>query len=478
MFETIEQPIPAGLNWEKRWTALTSVLAIVFLALIKLIIGILTGSLGILAEAAHSLLDLVAAVVTFFAVKISGRPADHSHTYGHGKVENLSALFEALLLMGTCVGIFYEAISRLFFKQVDVEVTIWSFLVMGISIVINMNRARELNRVAKKYHSQALEAEALDFMNDVWSSSVVFCSLGLITIAKNLNIHWLAKTDSIAGMVVAGIVIFSVLKLARRAVGELLDEVPENLQADITKVATLPGVEQVRQVQVRRSGAQYFVDLTLAIRRSESSEQAHQVASQVEKAIQGLLPAASVQIHVEPIKAEDEQLTDLLRTLANRFGFGVHHIRLSEVYRKKILTIHLDIAEETQLEEAHTRATALERAIYEAYPGIEQVWTHIEPVQRQQSSLTEELFYHDEKDESFILDLPQEIGVACKIHEIVMMKEGSHLNISFHCLLQGDTTVYEAHELTEKMETFLRSKLANLENIMIHIEPIENPDPK
>jgi cation diffusion facilitator family transporter len=158
---------------EKRWVALSSVLAAVFLTTMKLVVGLMTGSLGILSEAVHSGLDLAAAAMTLFAVRVSGRPADREHTYGHGKVENLSALFEAVLLLVTCVWIIYEAIQRLFFKHVVVEASIWAFLIMGISIVVDFSRSRALARVAKKYDSQALEADALHFSTDIWSSSVV-----------------------------------------------------------------------------------------------------------------------------------------------------------------------------------------------------------------------------------------------------------------------------------------------------------------
>jgi cation diffusion facilitator family transporter len=379
-------------------------------------------------------------------------------------------------LLITCGVIFYEAIIRLFFKHVEVQTTIWSFVVMGVAVIINVIQARQLNYVAKKFKSQALEAEALDFKNDVWSSSVVFCSLGLIAISRGLNIHWLENVDSIAGMIVAGIVTVSVTKLARRAIGELLDEVPVNLQGEISRVAMLPGVEQVQQVKVRRSGPQNFVDLTLEVSRSESSEQAHLIASQVEKAVQTLLPGANVLVHIDPVKTEDEQLADSLRSMASWHGFGVHHIRVRETRSKKILTLHLDIEEETHIEEAHKRATALEEAIYAAYPEFEQIWTHIEPVQRQKNTSAQEFFYHDPKIEKLILNLPRELKVECEIHDITLMKNGKKLNISFHCMLKGNTSVYDAHELTEKMENFLRSKISDLENVIIHIEPLETKE--
>ena len=458
---------------EKKLAALLSVLAIIFLTLMKAGVAILSGSLGLLAEAAHSLMDLIAAGVTYFAVKIAGRPADSSHTYGHGKFENLSALVEVVLLLFACAGIFYEAIQRLFFKTVPIQASIWSFLVMGIAIVVNITLARQLSRVAKKHNSQALEAEALDFLNDVWSSSVVILGMLLVIAAEKFNISWLAKADSIAGIVVATLVTISVLRLGRRAVGELMDEVPENLQDEIARAARLPGVEDVRQVRVRRSGPQYFADLTLAVSRSTSSERAHNIAEQVEKAVQTLLPDASVLVHIDPVQAVDEQLTEALRTLGERFGLGVHHIHITDVLGRKILTVHLDIEEELQLEEAHTRASAFEMAVSDAFPAFERVWTHLEPAQRQVNGPSESAFYHDKKIEQLILELPQAIGVHCEIHEITLLKEEDRLNISFHCMLHGDTSIQNAHELSERMEAALREKVSNLDSVLIHMEPLD-----
>ncbi len=250
---------------EKRWAALTSVLAAVFLTLMKLVVGILTGSLGILAEAAHSALDLVAAAVTLFAVRVSGRPADQEHSYGHGKVENLSALFETLLLLVTCVWIIYEAIQRLFFKSVEVDPSIWAFLVMFIAIVVDFSRSRMLYRVAKKYDSQALEADALHFSTDIWSSSVVIGGLVLVVISQRFGIPWLAKADSVAAIGVAGIVVWVSLQLGQRTVMALLDGVPASLRDAVFRAVRVPGVVEVKQVRVRRSGPEAFADVRLSV---------------------------------------------------------------------------------------------------------------------------------------------------------------------------------------------------------------------
>ena len=175
----------------------------------KTIVGLLTGSLGILAEAAHSGLDLVAALMTYIAVRISGRPADRTHLYGHGKVENLSALIETLLLFVTCGWIIREAIHRLFFHKVEVEVTFWSFAVMAISIVVDISRSRMLARTAKKYNSQALEADALHFETDVWSSSVVIARPGCVKLGEWApSFGWLREADAVAALGVSALVIW------------------------------------------------------------------------------------------------------------------------------------------------------------------------------------------------------------------------------------------------------------------------------
>ncbi|HXB73896.1 MAG TPA: cation diffusion facilitator family transporter, partial [Candidatus Acidoferrales bacterium] len=177
-------PIPSQQDREKQSVALRSLLAAVALTTFKIVVGVATGSLGILAEAAHSGLDLVAALLTFIAVRISGRPADHDHLYGHGKVENLSALAETVLLLLTCAWIFWEAIQRLFSHKAEIEVTWWSFGVMLVSIAIDASRSRALARTAKKYHSQALEADALHFQTDIWSSTVVIFGLASVKVGQ------------------------------------------------------------------------------------------------------------------------------------------------------------------------------------------------------------------------------------------------------------------------------------------------------
>jgi cation diffusion facilitator family transporter len=285
---------------EKRLVAASSVAAAVLLTGMKVVVGVRTGSIGILSEAAHSLLDLVAAAVTLWAVRASARPADHDHPYGHGKIENFSALFETGLLLATCVWIAYEALKRLLFESVHVEATVWSFAIMFVSIVVDISRSRALSRAAKKHRSQALEADALHFSTDVWSSSVVIVGLLAVVASEAFGIPWLARADAVAALGVAGIAVLISLRLGKKSVDDLLDAVPPDLLSQVAAAAHVDGVREVSQVRVRRSGPDVFADVTLEVDRGLSLEAAHELAERVEEAVRSAVPGSDVVVHTHP----------------------------------------------------------------------------------------------------------------------------------------------------------------------------------
>ncbi len=298
------QAIDPSAEKEKHQAALTSVIAAVGLTTFKIIVGVLTGSLGILAEAAHSGLDLVAALVTLFAVKVSGRPADEEHTYGHGKVENFSALIETLLLLATSAWIIYEGIQRLFFKTAEVEVNFWSFLVMVTAIVVDATRSRILYRTAKKHNSQALEADALHFSTDIWSSAVVILGLILVKVSQIApNLSFLHKADAVAAMGVAMIVIFVSVELGARTVQALLDKAPAGSEAKVKEIAeSVAGVTDCHRVRVRPSGPVMFADIHVRMDGSLSVAEAHEKTLEIQKKVREVYPMMDVVVHTEPIK--------------------------------------------------------------------------------------------------------------------------------------------------------------------------------
>ena len=287
---------------DKRSAALGSLLAAVGLTTMKIVVGLLTGSLGILAEAAHSGLDLVAAAMTYIAVRISGKPADRTHLYGHGKVENLSALLETLLLFITCGWIIYEATHRLFFHKVEVEVTVWSFAVMGTSIVIDISRSRVLSRIAKKYNSQALEADALHFETDVWSSAVVIVGLAFVKLGEWApSLGWLRNADAVAALGVSALVIWVCWRLGTRTVDALVDSAPAGLEERIlAAVSAVPGVQNCHNIRARYSGPRLFIDLHVLVDGRQTLFEAHALTETIEGVIQQIVPDADVTVHPEP----------------------------------------------------------------------------------------------------------------------------------------------------------------------------------
>ena len=287
---------------EKKSAALTSVIAAVGLTGFKIIVGFATGSLGILAEAAHSGLDLIAAMMTFLAVRISGKPADRNHLYGHGKVENLSALFETVLLLITCFWIIYEAAHRLRFHAVYLKVNLWSFAVMITSIVVDISRSRVLYRAARKYNSQALEADALHFSTDIWSSGVVILGLLFVKLSEWVpGLAFLHQADSVAALMVGLIVVYVSVKLGIRTIQALLDVAPSGIEKKIiSAVQVLPGVTNCHQVRLRYSGPQLFVDIHVLVDGNQTLKEAHSLTEEIERVIQKLVPNADVTVHPEP----------------------------------------------------------------------------------------------------------------------------------------------------------------------------------
>jgi len=283
---------------EKKKVAVFSVIAAVFLTAFKFIVGILTGSLGLLSEALHSCLDLVAAIITFFSVRISDKPADKEHHFGHGKVENLSAFLQTILLLITCGWIIYEAIHRLITKNIEIEVNVWSYVVVISSIIVDISRSRALSRVAKKHNSQALEADALHFSTDIWSSCVVL--LGLI--CAQFGFYY---ADPIAALIVAFIVFFVCYKLGKKAIDILLDKAPTLSYDYVSDILNEHHeIKKFHNLKLRTAGADTFISFNIHLDPTMSFTDIHTFCDHLERDIQEKIPRCEVYIHAEPQSVE------------------------------------------------------------------------------------------------------------------------------------------------------------------------------
>jgi cation diffusion facilitator family transporter len=470
--DTAAADSPSSSLTEKRNVALSSLLAAVVLTSVKVVVGLSTGSLGILSEAAHSGLDLVAAAVTFWAVRAASRPADRDHTYGHGKVENLSALVETMLLLLTCVWIGWESIQRLFFENVKVDANLWSFAVMALSIGIDVSRSRALARAAKKYGSQALEADALHFSTDVWSSSVVIGGLAGVVLSRRLGLPWLEKADAVAALGVAAIVVWVSIQLGKKSIDDLLDAVPADLRDQVAAAAQVPGVLDVQQLRLRRSGPGYFADVTLTVSREASLERAHAISEEVERAIGALLPGADVVVHSHPVASGNEGTIATLRFLAARRALGIHAIRIYQGGRRA--ECHLELPEALSLREAHDLASAFEEESRNVLPGLERLVTHLEPTGEESAQHT--AVAEDAEEVRAALEKAlAECGLHSSPSDLVVQRVSGMLSVSFRHTLDGSLSLAEAHRQTEAVERALRARVPEVGRVLAHLEPSEEP---
>jgi cation diffusion facilitator family transporter len=457
---------------EKRNAAFSSVVAAVFLTTLKLLVGLMTGSLGILAEAAHSGLDLVAALVTFFAVRIADRPPDERYRYGYGKVENLSALIETLLLLITCVWIIYEAIQRLFFKSVEIEASIWAFGVMAISIAVDVSRSRVLYRAARKHNSQALEADALHFSTDIWSSAVVIVGLGLVWLSQRLGPEWswLVKADAVAALVVAVIVVYVSLQLGKRAVVVLLDVAPAGLADRIAAEADqVPGVQSVGPVRLRQAGASVFIDLVVNVDRSASLEEAHRIADTVEERISKITPRGDVVIHVDPVQRAGESLSQTVNAVAARFGLRTHNVHAHEVGGRYFLDLHVEVPPDLTLGQARDRVSRLDSAVRQELPQVRDIHSHIEPTAAPMAPVAPLNQEEEERLRAEIMAVAQASPGLNDCTRIHIRPEPDGYDLVLHCLADPDLSVAEVHRLADELETRIQTEIPDVRQVLTHV---------
>jgi cation diffusion facilitator family transporter len=464
---------------EKKAVARTSVAAAIFLTFTKLIVGVMTGSLGILAEAAHSALDLVAAVITFFAVRISDRPADDSHPYGHGKVENLSALAETFLLLITCVWIVYEAVRRLIYAEVEVDPNIWAFLVMGLSIVIDISRSRALGRVARKYGSQALEADALHFSTDIWSSAVVIVGLVLVKLGQHRGdpAAIYQRADAVAALLVAAIVAVVSLRLGRRAIDILLDRAPRGLADSIARsVSALEGVEAVSRIRVRIVGNKVFVDLKVVVPRHLSFEETHQQTRKIQEAVNRISPQADVVVHTVPSEA-DGGILERIQSVAAREHASIHNITTHRTERGLWIDLDLEVDPKLSFARAHELATNLESSLRNDLDqdpisvNIADINVHIEPRSEESAVgvpvVKEEAASYIER----IRTMENSLEGSCGCHNVTLHRVEGKVYLSLHLLILPGISINQVHGIAEEFESRLRREFPEMGRIVIHTEP-------
>lgn len=450
---------------EKKRAALSSVGAAVFLVSMKLVVGIQTNSLGILSEAAHSGLDLIAAILTYVAVVIADRPPDKEHQYGHGKIENVSALLQTFLLFLTCAWIVTEAIRRLISHETHIEATAWSFGVMGIAIAVDLSRSRALSRIGRKHRSQALEADALHFSSDVWSSLVVIVGLIFVSIGY-------ATVDAIAAVGVALLVLFISYRLGRRTIDALMDRVPEGLyERMLSTIQTVEGVEEVRSIRLRPSGPKVFVDTTVAIRRTTPFERAHAVMDKVETTIHSTYPNVDVVVHAEPLESKDETIADKIRMIVIKKGLRApHNLEVHLTNEKYYVDFDIEYQRGKIFAEAHELTSYIEEQIRSEIPTVEKVTIHMEEYQPEEMEFSNVTDVETALRENIRATVLQNKNImTCS--DITLLKVGGKFNVSLTCQIEKTKTLEEVHQTISETEAGLYEKFKQLRRVTIHAEP-------
>jgi cation diffusion facilitator family transporter len=460
-----------SMRREKRAVAGKSVLAALVITVLKIAVGITTSSLGILSEAAHSSLDLVAALVTFFSVRVSDKPADADHQYGHEKFENFSAFIETALLLVTCVWIVYEAGKRLFFHDVEIEPSIGAFVVMFLSIGVDAWRSRALGSIAAKYDSQALEADALHFSTDIWSSSVVILGLALVWIGRSYHVEWLRRADPIAALFVAGVVISVSWRLARRTVDALLDAAPAGVRSQILeRIRTVDGVLEVERVRFRKAGNRFFADVSVGLERNFTFQRSEQVSDAVTSRVREVLPNADVMVHSVPRAGRAENIFDRIRGVATRHNFNVHDVSVQDLNGQLHVEQHLELDERLSMKQAHDEVTRLETEMRGEVPEIATILTHIEsePATIERG---EEIVLEPELEQR-LKNIVKEFPEVMDVHEFQFKKVRARLYVSCHCTLPDDMPLSRVHDVQTSLEIRFKHDAPELFRVLIHPEPV------
>jgi cation diffusion facilitator family transporter len=456
---------------EKRRVALHSMIAAAAMTLLKLAAGLLSGSLGVLSDAAHSALDLTGAALTFFSVQVSDIPADEDHTYGHGKVENISSFGEAGLMAISCAWIIWEAIERIRHNSVELRHSIWPVLVLLTSVVVDFWRSRKLAAVARRTGSPALATDAFHFASDIWATLAVLAGLGASWAGAELHVQWLRFADPFAAIVVSLMILRITARLTRETIGVLMDQIPADTRRQIVnEVEQVDGVLAVEQARVRRSGPTYFADLTLALPRQYTFEHTGELVREATDAVHRALPQADVVIHTVPRQGRAESIFDRVRAIAARNNVSVHDLSVQSHRGRLRVEQHVELDEKMPLLEAHSFVSALEAEILHETPEIDSVLTHIEsePATIEQP---EEMIEEDRRIEQSLRNAAGFLPEIADVHEITVGRTGEHISVSCHCTLPDELTMQRVHEVITALEDRFKLECPEVYRVTIHPEP-------
>jgi cation diffusion facilitator family transporter len=450
----------------KQRVALTSILASGGLTIAKGAVGLATGSLAILSEAAHSLLDLAATIMTYFAVRVSGKPADEEHHYGHGKVESVTALAETALLFLLSGAVIWEAVHRLLGGTHHVvEATLWAFGVIVVSILIDYFRARLLYRVAKETSSEALEADALHFGSDMWSSIAVLIGLGAVA----LGYPW---ADSAAAVVVAVFICIAGWRLGRRTIDTLMDTAPTGVADKVRAIATrVAGVVAIDRVRVRPAGDVLFVDLDIAVSRTIPLDRVVMIKDQVEAAVRQAVRTSDTTVNIVPRALDDETILERVMVIARNRALAIHHVTVHSIGGQLSVSLDLEVDGNLSLARAHEIADELEAALRDELGPKVEVETHIEPLQVWGLSGRDAPAERIVQVQAALAEVAAGTDAVRDVHDVRVRETADGEIVNFHCHVDPALTVTDVHDKVDEVERALKLRFPSLKRVIGHAEP-------
>jgi len=455
------------MQHEKEQVALTSIVASAALTVAKGIVGFSTGSLAILSEAGHSLIDLGATIMTYAAVRVAGKPADEEHHYGHGKVESVSALGETALLFLLSGVVIWEAAKRLIEHEQHVVVaTYWAFGVIIVSIVVDFFRARALSHTAKETQSQALEADALHFSSDLWSSLAVLVGL----VGVHFGLVW---ADSASAILVAVLVCSAGWRLGRRTIETLTDTAPSGAAEKITEIAgSVAGVVAVEGVRARAVGDKTFIDLTVAVSRTLPLDRVSAIKAEVAGALSREIPGAEPIVTTDPVALDSETVLDRVMVIARNRALAVHHVTVHNIADRLAIALDLEVDGRLSLAAAHEVADGLEEAIAGELGTDVEVETHIEPLQPVDASGREAPVERVVTVQTMLAELAAQDRALRNIHEVRVRETDDGEIVNFHCHVDPDMSVQTVHEKVDALERALKLHSSLIKRVIGHAEPL------
>ncbi len=466
--------VTPGSSREKAAVARVSVLAALGMTLLKLAAGLLTGSLGVLSDAAHSGLDLLGAGLTYVSVQVADRPADDDHPYGHAKVENISAFVEVFLMLGSSVWIGAEAIGRMMRHEVGVRHTSWPLGVLLLSIAVDLWRSKNLHRVAVRTRSAALAADAAHFSSDIWASAAVFAGLGLSWAGARFRVPGLGYADSVAALLVAGMIVLFAWGVGRRTVGTLVDATPKETRGRVLEqVRRVNGVLAVDQARMRSAGGAHFADLTLAMSRQLTFQRTEQLVEEATAAVRRVLPEADVVIRTVPRETATESIFDRVRAVALRNNVVLHEVSVQTYGTGLRIEQHIEVNEQLPLLEAHSFVKRIEDEIRHDLPQVESVLTHIES--EPATIETAELQAQDRAMrlmEKQLREAAAQLPEILDVHEVVVSRMGERFQLSCHCTMPDELAMQRVHQVITSLEDRFKSENPAVERVLIHPEPV------